>query len=342
MIDHEPTRQGPSALPGPFHVPPFRPAWWLPGGHLQTLGGKYLRPSSSISLRRERIDTPDGDFLDLDFGPDPEPGAPLVLILHGLEGFSRRPYMLHAADLLLRRGIAAACLNFRSCSGEPNRTARLYHSGETGDTRQVLELLARRWPGRALGALGFSLGGNVLLKLLGEEPDGGRRLVQAAVAVSVPYDLAAGASLLERSVIGRFYARYFLGSLKKKVRAKEHLLAPILDLDRVYRARTIREYDDAATAPLHGFRDAAEYYRRSSSGQYLARVRVPALLFHSLNDPFLPSEAIPRKEVAANPRLIPAFVEAGGHVGFVSGRLPGRRSFWAEAHGSRFFAAALR
>lgn len=325
-----------------FTLRPLKPAWWLPGGHLQTLGGKYLRRLPPLPLRRERIDTPDGDFLDLDFGPDAHPGGPLVLLLHGLEGFSRRPYMLHAAAALAAAGIASVGLNFRSCSGEPNRRPRMYHSGETGDTGFVLDLLRDRWPGRPLGALGYSLGGNVLLKLMGERPDGGGGALRAAVVISVPYDLDAGAALLDRGPMGRFYTRYFLESLKRKVRDKERLLAPLLDLEAVYASRSIRAFDDAATAPLHGFRNAADYYRRSSSSGFLQGIRVPTLLVHARNDPFLPPEAIPHRAVDENPSLVPAFVGRGGHVGFIAGAVPGRPFFWAEAEASRFLAAHLR
>lgn len=322
--------------------PPFRPAWWLPGAHLQTLGGKYLRPLPDLPLDRERMETPDGDFLDLDFGPDPDPHGPIVLILHGLEGFSRRPYVLYAASLLARAGLMPVALNFRGCSGEPNRRARLYHSGETGDALFVLRRLRDRWPHRPLGALGFSLGGNVLLKLMGERQDGGRNLLRGAAVISVPYDLEAGARRLERGVMGRFYTRYFLRSLKGKIRAKEEMLIPLLDLPAVFRARSLRAFDDAATAPLHGFQGAPDYYRRCSSAGFLAGIRIPTLLVHALDDPFLPPQALPRGPLEANPALTPLFLPRGGHVGFVSGPLPWRAGFWAEAAVLRFFLEHLR
>ena len=210
-------------------TPSFRQAWWLRGGHLQTLGGKYLRPVPELALQRERWDTPDQDFLDLDFSPDPDPSRPLILILHGLEGFSRRPYVLYAMDVLRAEGMASVALNFRGCSGEPNRLPRLYHSGETRDTALVISRLRERWPHRGLGVLGYSLGGNVLLKLLGEAEG---ELPDAGAAVSVPYDLRAGVGFLEGSRLGAIYTGYFLKSLKKKVEGKRDLLAPILDLDR--------------------------------------------------------------------------------------------------------------
>ena len=327
--------------PPPAYTPrPFRPAWWLPGRHAQTIAGRLLRLGRTFPLRRERIETPDGDFLDLDFAPAPRDGAPQVLLLHGLEGSARRGYALNTYAELAAAGIQGVGLNFRSCSGESNRLARLYHSGETGDLRFVLDLLAARFPDVRRGAIGFSLGGNVLLKLLGEEGEAGRRWLEAAVAVSVPYDLAAGADHLERSAMGRFYRRRFVRSLQRKLEAKRALVAGKVDLDRALRARTFREFDDAATAPLHGFADAAEYYHLSSSARFLEAIRVPTLLLHAEDDPFLPPHALPRDAIARNPHLVPVITPRGGHVGFIGGP-PWTPRFWAEAEAARFLAARL-
>jgi predicted alpha/beta-fold hydrolase len=325
--------------PGSFRPSsPFRSAWWLPGGHLQTLGGKYLRPAPELPFVRERWETPDGDFLDLDFGPDPSPEKPLVLLLHGLEGFSRRPYVLYAMWVLAEAGIASVALNFRGCSGEPNRLPRFYHSGETEDARFVLEGLRERWGSRPMGALGFSLGGNVLLKLMGEGEHGGQGLLDAAAVISVPYDLSAGVKYLEGTKLGHPYADYFLKSLKKKVVAKEQLLAPLLDIQEVMETDTLQAFDDKATGPLHGFSGAEEYYARSSSNQFLPHIRVSTLLIQSQNDPFLPREAIPHSAFRENPHLNPLVSAGGGHVGFVAGSLPGRPHFWAEAQVRDFFS----
>jgi len=320
---------------------PFREAWWLRGGHLQTLGGKYLRPAPRLSLTRKRWDTPDQDFLDLDFGPDPDPDRPLILILHGLEGFSRRPYVLYAIHVLMEAGMASVALNFRGCSGEPNRLPRLYHSGETEDTAFVLGRLRALWPRRPLGALGFSLGGNVLLKLLGEEGGAGNGLLDAAAAISVPYDLEAGVDFLEKSRLGKVYTSYFLESLKKKVQAKQGVLEPLLELEAVMATRSLRAFDDLATAPLHGFQGAADYYRRASSNQFLPEIQVPTLLIHAGNDPFLPPEAIPLGPMEENPAITPLLCTGGGHVGFVTGSPPPRQSFWAEDRVSDFFLHRL-
>jgi uncharacterized protein len=327
-----------------FRPRPFRPAPWLPGAHLQTVGGKYLRPHPDPGLEPLRIETPDGDFLDLEVGPEPRSGAPVVLVLHGLEGSSRRGYVRVAMSELLRRGLRPVGLNFRSCSGEPNQRPRFYHSGETEDLTHVLEVLSERFPGRPLGAMGFSLGGNVLLKHLGESGEGsssGRPRLRAAAAISVPFDLSAGARVIEEGFMGRIYTRYFVRSLREKLRLKEPLLRELLDLEAAMKAATLREYDEAATAPLHGFPDAETYYRASSSLAFLPRIRTPALLLQSGDDPFLPPGSLPMREVDENPFLLGAFTRTGGHVGFVTGPRPWRPRFWAEEEAARYLSGVL-
>ncbi len=320
----------------------FRPAWWLPGPHAQTLGARILRTRRGVSFRRERVELPDGDFLDLDWPsvdgcPDAPDPAPLVVVLHGLEGSARSTYAIEAYRALGRVRLAAVGLNFRSCSGELNRLPRLYHSGDTGDLAYVLGLLRRRFPERRIGALGYSLGGNVLLKFLGESSDG---VPSAAAAVSVPYDLGAGADHIERG-FGRLYRRYLVRRLQRKVRAKALALRGRVDVVRVLAARTFRAFDGTATAPLHGFRDAEEYYARSSSWRSLAKIRVPTLLVHALDDPFVPDSAVPSEAtIASNGCLRSAVAARGGHVGFVAGS-PWAPMFWAERRAARFLAEQL-
>lgn len=324
----------------PFDPDPFRPAPWAPGPHLQTLVARVLRTSVRFAVRRERIETPDGDFLDLDWGPDPAPEAPLVLVLHGLEGSSSRGYVRSVSARLHALGLRPVALNFRGCSGEPNRARTFYHSGATEDPVYVLETLRRRHPQRPLGAVGFSLGGNILIKLMGERADGGVPLLDAAAAISVPYDLAAGCALLEASTMGRVYATYFLRSLREKVRAKRARLEGHLDLAAALAARSLRAFDDLVTAPLHGFEDAAHYYASCSSKAYLGRVRVPTLLVHATDDPFLPPEDVPVREARGNPCLHLLLHERGGHVGFLEGS-PWRPRFWADEQVARFLAERL-
>lgn len=289
---------------------------------------------------RERWELPDGDFLDLDFGPDPGPDAPVALVLHGLEGGSHRRYVLSVCRALLNRRIRPVAMNFRGCGGEMNRLPRLYHSGETSDAAWVLERLRRDFPGRPLAAVGFSLGGNVLLKLLGERQDGGTGLLDAAVAFSAPMDLSAGCDLLDRTAMGRAYTCFFLHSLKRKVRAKARLLEGLVDLEAVLASRTLREFDDAATAPLHGFRDASEYYHACSSAAFLRGIRVPTLVLHALDDPFLPADAFPAAALDANPAITAVVHARGGHVGFLEGP-PWALRHWGDEESARFLAEAL-
>lgn len=331
-----------NSLPQRWKASKFTPAWWLRGPHFQTLGGKLLRPRELPKLRQERMELADGDFLVLEWGEAPSPDSPVCVILHGLEGSARRPYTLLLHRALREQGIQPVGLHFRSCSGEPNRTARFYHSGETGDLALVTEHVRAACPDRKLAAVGFSLGGNVLLKRLGELADAGPSVYSAAAAISVPFDLSAGTRALESGWMGRnVYSRYFVRSLLAKAAAKEEVLrAAGLDFDNLLEARSLREFDEAATAPLHGFSDAEDYYSRSSSKAFLPRIRVPTLLIQALDDPFLPVEALPIEEIAKNSNLHPAFTRTGGHVGFV-GSGNGHRRFWAESEAARFLAETM-
>lgn len=339
-VDHETNMNDASAARARGTGPvPFQAAWWLRSAHAQTVGGKLLRPRVAVRLRRERIDTPDGDFLDLDVTADAEGKVdrPLVVVLHGLEGSARRRYMLLTYRSLQQHGMEAVGLNFRGCSGEPNRALRSYHSGETGDLRSVVELLRQRWPGRPLGAVGYSLGGNVLLKFLAEE--GEASPLRAAVAVSVPFDLAAGARATEHGLMGRVYSLYFLHGLRRKIRQKATLLAGAIDVDAALRARTLRAFDDAATAPLSGFADAQDYYRQCSSGPRLPEIRTPTLIVHARDDPFQ-RDGLPEAAVRDNPAITARFTRRGGHVGFVAGP-PWAPRFWVEREIARFLGQEL-
>ncbi|HEY0674119.1 MAG TPA: alpha/beta fold hydrolase [Longimicrobiales bacterium] len=322
-----------------FTTPIFKAPWWLRSPHAQTIGARLLRRRKPNGIRRERVDTPDGDFLDLDFAGDFSDPQAIVLLQHGLEGSALRGYALNVYHELNAYGIPAVGLNFRSCSGELNRAQRLYHSGETEDTRFVVALLHERYPRAAIGAIGFSLGGNALLKYLGEE--GAATRLQCAVAVSVPYDLGAGADYLEESVMGRFYTRLFVKALVQKSRNKGELIASSCDFERGLRAQTFREFDDAITAPLHGFAHADDYYERSSSAQFLPHIHIPTLLLHAEDDPFLPATSIPYSNIAGNRKLRAIFTKTGGHVGFIHGS-PLKPRFWAEETAARFLAECLR
>jgi len=320
-------------------LPSFVPAWWLRGSQAQTLGARFLRPKQGPSARHERWETPDGDFLDLDFfETDGLRGDVLVILLHGLEGSAKSGYILETARRLAGRGIASVALNFRSCSGELNRGLRLYHSGETTDLAWVIERLRTERSDRRLAASGVSLGGNVLLKYLGER--GSASGLFAAAAWSVPFDLAAGARFMEHG-FARFYVHRLLRSLKGKTRARRDELGPLIDLDRSLGATTFWDFDDAATAPLHGFNGADDYYAQSSCGQFIPKITVPTLVIHARDDPFVPADAIPETALEDNPSITPVITRHGGHVGFVSGSIPFAPHFWAEDTIARWFGNQL-
>ncbi len=340
MTDSSPISDG-AAEGGSGHTwtaRPYAPPWWLAGAHAQTLAGKFLRPAPDGMLTTERIETPDGDFLDITWMPETDPAAPLVLVLHGLEGHTKKGYMVQTCLALASRGIRAVGLNFRGCSGEINRKPRFYHSGETEDLGFVFGLLRERFPTRPLMAIGFSLGGNILLKYLGEQGAKNAASFSAAVAISVPYDLSAGADALERGRMAKIYSGYFLRSLVAKVRAKKEILANILDLDAVWASTTIRDFDDAATAKLHGFAGSEDYYRKSSSNRFIRSVRVPTLLLHARDDPFLPAAALPLSAIEANPFLTLVLTDAGGHVGFLEGGPLWNPASWVEEQSASFLA----
>jgi predicted alpha/beta-fold hydrolase len=314
-------------------MPEFTPPWWLRNPHAQTVFGRIVRPRRLVELERETIETPDGDELVLDHLAAGSRPSIRFMLMHGLEGSSNSVYMQGLLSAIARRGASATAINFRSCARDPkhllrslpNRRPRFYHSGETGDFDFVINTLAKRWPSTTFVAAGASLGGNALLKWLGEHP--AQTLIAAAATISVPYDLGAGAFHLEQSWGGRLYVNRFLASLKEKVKAVSQKFPETkLDLDRIMRARTFREFDDVATAPLHGFRDANDYYARSSSIHFLPKITTPTLCISAEDDPFLPREALERARKAASPSVHFVTTPHGGHVGFVGASM----TYWAE------------
>jgi uncharacterized protein len=331
-------------MASPFQLAPYKPSKWLPSGNIQTIFGRFARRKQGIIFNRRRIDTPDGDFIDLDFPevagyPLPE-DAPLVLLLHGLEGSARRGYACETYRQLAQRGVRSVGMNYRSCSGEINRVARFYHSGATEDVALVLSTLAKWFPHNRRGLIGFSLGANMTLKFLGERGRVGLKWVHAAVAVSPPFDMKKSAALLDHG-FSQLYVRYFLRSLHKKILAKVDLLEPVIDVEKVLAARTFREFDDAGTAPLASFRDADDYYEQCSTAQFLPDIQVPTLLIRALDDPFYAADDVPYDKIAANPFLTSGITPRGGHLGFVAGH-PGQFSCWAEREAARFLAKVLK
>ncbi|VAW82476.1 Hydrolase, alpha/beta fold family functionally coupled to Phosphoribulokinase [hydrothermal vent metagenome] len=311
----------------------FRPAWWLPGGHLQTLFPTLFRVRRPPSLKRERLELEDGDFLDLDWTRE-QPG-PLVLLLHGLEGSLHSHYVSGLLGALDCSGRSCVQMYFRGCSGEPNRLPRSYHSGETGDLQTVLDHISQRYPGRDIYAAGVSLGGNVLLKWLGENPQQGQ--VQRALAISVPFDLANAATRLERG-ISRIYQAYLLRKLRRSLRNKARHVDMPMDVDHLSRLSSFRRFDDEITAPLHGFNGVDDYYKKSSSRGFVPHILTPTLIIHALDDPFMNPDAIPRDD-ELGPGVTLELYRTGGHVGFVSGWLPLRPRYWLDQRVSTYFAS---
>jgi predicted alpha/beta-fold hydrolase len=314
-----------------------RPAWWIPGAHLQTAWARLARSRRLVTFRREVLTTHDNDDVILDHTDGPA-GTPRVLLLHGLEGSA---YSLHTqglARLVGRAGWRTTVLNFRSCARDPrdirrrlpNRRPRLYHFGETEDLDLVVRHLHRAEPAAPLLAVGFSLGGNVLLKWLGER--GASHPIRAAATISVPYDLAAAARYLDRPV-GRLYTANFMGRLRAKalqMLARFPRETAHLDAQRIRGARTFGQLDACLTTPLYGFASVDDYYTSASSVHYLPLITTPTLCVSSRDDPFFPAGATARAQAIAAPAVQLTVTSWGGHTGFVTGRLPWRPTYWAE------------
>jgi predicted alpha/beta-fold hydrolase len=319
----------------------YHPARWLPGPHSMTMFGRVVRRPPRQPIRRERWELADGDFLDLDFLDGESPAAPLLVVLHGLEGSSQASYVRGLTATAHAAGLASCAMNFRGCSGTLNRLPRFYHSGETGDLAALVDRLVAEQPGRPLGLVGFSLGGNVVAKYLGERGDDVPFEVRAAAVVSVPFDLTACAHALDGpGVQARIYRGLFIRSLKLKAAAKAKRFPQAVDAARAARARTFAEIDGWFTAPLHGFASAEDYWQRCSSGPLLGGVRRPLLALSAHDDPFVPGESLPVELARGNPLVTLEVTPAGGHLAFVSGPFwaPER---WAERRAVEFLRERL-
>jgi predicted alpha/beta-fold hydrolase len=275
-----------------------------------------------VATTAHRLDTPDGDWVMV-HATAHRPGAPAVLLLHGLEGSARSAYIQAMLGALAARGWNGAALEFRGCSGALNTARRLYHSGETTDPRLALNWWRTRHPGTAVFLVGFSLGANIAARLLAEGPGP----LAGAVLLAPPFDLAASATAVDHA-LGGLYRHWFLAPLRRKALAKERQFPGCLDADRTSRARTLWEFDDAATAPLHGFASAADYYARCACGPVLHQIRTPTLVITAEDDPMHPADRIPRDTIAATPCIEAVITRHGGHLGYMG---PRRGTSWAEA-----------
>jgi predicted alpha/beta-fold hydrolase len=295
--------------------------YWLPGGHLQTIYPAICIAKPPVAYRRERWNAPDGDFVDIDF-IDGKPGKPFIVLFHGLEGSSNSHYarslMAHIAAL----GWSGAVPHFRGCSGELNLAPRFYHSGDAQEVDWVLRRLLPYREARGASrfyAAGVSLGGNALLRWLGESQHQAE-IIDAACAISAPLDLAGGGAALSRG-FNRIYTRMFLQTLKPKCLKKLEQFPGLFDRENLLRARDLYAFDNVVTAPLHGYRDTDDYWLRASAKHVLNDITIPTLVLNAQNDPFLPAQHLPS---TASRHVTLEYPKYGGHVGFAVGALPGQ------------------
>lgn len=326
------------------HRTPFKSAWWLNNGHLQTMFPTLCRKPPHILTERERIQTPDKDFIDIDYYGESQ--WPLVIILHGLTGSSGSIYVKSLQRALFQKSLRSVALNFRGCSGEPNNTARCYHSGETGDLHYLYQTLRHRLPQTPIAVVGFSLGGNVLLKWLGE--NGNQLDLFAAVAVSAPLLLDRCATRLDCG-FSKFYRNQLISELKSGLQEKhQHLMQlklseeakKIADLGDISSVKSFWQYDEQVIARLYGFNSAMHYYKKNSARPYLKNIQTPTLLIHANNDPFMTTEVIPQQnELSTMVDL--EITQGGGHVGFICGDHPFKPQYWLDERIPAFLCQQL-
>ena len=324
-------------------IQPYQAPAWLPGGHAQTIYAALFARPPRVVYRRERWNTPDGDFIDVDWAAGQDNSAvdksvPLVVLFHGLEGGSASPYaaaLMHAVHKIGWRG---AVVHFRGCSGEINLHSRAYHSGDSLEIDWILRRLKDMQPACILFATGVSLGGNALLKWLGEQRRAAAEVIHAAAAVSAPVDLMAAGDALGRG-LNMIYTRNFLRTMKRKTMAKLVQFPRLCDRTAMLAAATLRDFDNVVTAPLHGYRDTDDYWTRASSKPLLKHIAVPTLMINARNDPFLPEQALPTSLEVSN-QVTAEFPASGGHVGFITGAFPGR-SDWLPRRLLAYFRATV-
>jgi len=310
----------------------YRGPYWLPGGHAQTIFPAFV-PRPRVVYRRQRVDTPDGDFVDFDWlDSGARADAPLLVLFHGLEGSSGSHYALALMAHVAALGWRGIVPHFRGCSGEPNRLARAYHSGDHAEVGWMLRTIRAMEPGVPLFAVGVSLGGSALLNWLGREGHRARDVIEAAAAVSTPLDLSAAGISIGQG-LNRIYARHFLSTLVPKALAMARRFPAALDAAAIAPCRTMHRFDEVVTAPLHGFAGADDYWRRASSKPWLRGIAVRTLVLNARNDPFIPAQSLPSRSEASDAVTLeqPA---GGGHGGFLSAAGDLR---WLPRHLTDFF-----
>ncbi len=295
---------------------------WLPGGHLQTLYSALFLRGPDVAYRRERWEWPDGDFIDADWIDANDQRAPVLVLFHGLEGSSQSHYARDLMAAVKQKNWRGVVANFRGCSGEPNRLPRAYFAGDTAEIQAVLARVKTAYPDAPVFAVGVSLGGNALLKWLGDSGKQAGAWVKAAAAVSAPVDMNAAGHALDSGFNRLVYTRHFLTTLKKKALDKAVQFPGTLDAEAIATATTFQEFDTHVTARLHGFKDAEDYWTRVSSKPGLKNITVPTLLINARNDPFLPASSLPGL-YDVSPQVTLEQPEEGGHAAFPGGSFPG-------------------
>jgi len=307
----------------------FKPAWWLSNPHAQTVYPTLVRNDTAPMDIHERIELADGDFIDLAWAINGlKATSPLIIFIHGLGGDLNSKYVSGQITAYNRAGWRAVFMHLRGASKEANRLPRAYHSGETNDLNHILQLLTQREPNTPKAIVGVSLGGNILLKWLGENPD--QNYVQSATAVSVPFELDRVAQRINQG-FSRVYQIYLLRKLQKLYHRKlnPHLGDHQQEIEKLFAIRDFHTFDEQFTAPIHGFKSAADYYQKSSSRQFLKLISVPTLIIHAVDDPFMTPEVIPtERELSKSTQL--ELSPKGGHVGFISGNIPGKAEYWLD------------
>jgi uncharacterized protein len=309
--------------------------YWLFNKHLETIHPSLFRKVQLLQYKRERIQTSDGDFLDLDWLQ--QDASHLIVICHGLEGNTSRPYIRGMAKAFYESGFDVLAWNYRGCSGEPNLLARFYNSGATEDLDEVIRHASDKQKYKSISLIGFSLGGNLVLKFLGEDKFESARQIRAAATFSVPVDLYQSCLQISRTE-NYMYTWYFMKSLRKKIEEKYRLKGS-LDISPLKQIKNLIEFDDAYTAPLHGYNNARHYYEMCSALQFMNEIKTPTLLVNALNDPFLSSSCYPEKQLS-NHKFVELETPArGGHVGFTD--INQKQLFWSEVRALQFIKHQL-
>lgn len=315
----------------------YQPPFLIRYGHLQTIFSSLLRKVPGVAYVRERIHTPDGDFLDLDWSR--VGGKTLAILSHGLEGNTQRPYIKGMVKALNRIFVDCLAWNYRGCSGEPNRRLRMYHNGVTDDLHHVVTHAASAGNYKNIVLIGFSMGGNLSLIYLGRHAREVPNSVKCAVAFSAPCDLTDAAYKMARPA-NSLYMRNFLNSLHLKIKLKQHLYPEALNDDGYQHIRTFEQFDDRYTAPIHGFANARDYWRKCSSRPWIEHIRIPALIVNALDDPFLSGGCYPVDECRRNPKILLELTRFGGHVGFMAFNEGGM--YWSEQRALLFIMDQMK